>query len=223
MFSSEFFSHHGAWLALSILFGASVGAAELLARYRDEPQIVVASWPGIAYMGLNGMISAAAYGLMSYYNDRAFVGLKNDPLMVSIIAGFGSMLVMRSKLFSFKTEGGETFAVGPDVVLSTFLRSVDRRIDRNRSSPRQKLVYDSVKLLKDPVKAPDFIRISLASYQNLSDAEKAELNDIILKVQANTTLPAQLQLMAICFGLLNVTGEKNFQALMQQLKEFLDS
>jgi len=218
-----FLSEHGVWLLLSVIFGASVGAAELVARYRDEPQIVVTSWPGLFYMSLNGLISAAAYGLVVYYNDRIFVGLKSDRLMTSIVAGFGSMLVMRSKLFSFKTEGGDTFAVGPDVVLSTFLRSMDRRIDRNRSSPRQKLVYESVKKLNDPSRAPDFIRISLASYQNLSDAEKAELDGIIREVKSKTDLPPQLQVMAICFGLLNVTGEKNFEALMAQLKEFLDS
>lgn len=206
-----------------MIFGASVGAAELLGRYRDEPQVVVASLPGFAYMSLNALISAAAYGLLVYYQGKVFVGLQNDLLMTSIVAGFGSMLVMRSKLFSFKTEGGESFAVGPDAVLSTFLRSVDRRIDRNRSSPRQKLVYDSVKTLRNPVRAPDFIRISLASYQNLSDSEKATLNDIILKVKGQADLPPQLQLMAICFGLLNVAGEKNFEALMIQLKEFLDA
>src|SRR5258708_189985 len=103
-----FLSQHGIWLLLTMAFGASVGAAELLARYRDEPQVVVSSAPGLLYMGLNALISAAAYGLLVHYNNRILVGLQSDPLMRSIVAGFGSMLIMRSKLFSFKTEGGDT-------------------------------------------------------------------------------------------------------------------
>jgi hypothetical protein len=220
---NEILSQHGGWLILSIAFGVSVGAAELLGRYRDEPQLAVASLPGFGYLLLNGLISGIAYGLLVYYKDKIFVGLQNDRLLTSIIAGFGSMLVMRSKLFSFKTEGGETFAVGPDVVLSTFLRSVDRRIDRNRSAPRQKLVYDSVKTVRNPSLAASFIITSLASYQNLSDSEKSTLSDIIQKVQGQADLPPQLKLMAICFGLLNVAGEGNFKSLMEQLKEYSDN
>jgi hypothetical protein len=220
---NEILSQHGGWLILSIAFGVSVGAAELLGRYRDEPRLAVASGPGFWYLLLNGLISGIAYGLLVHYNDKIFVGLQNDRLLTSIVAGFGSMLVMRSKLFSFKTEGGETFAVGPDAVLSTFLRSVDRRIDRNRSAPRQKLVYDSVKTLRNPSLAASFIITSLASYQNLSDSEKATLSDIIQKVQGQADLPPQLKLMAICFGLLNVAGESNFKSLMEQLKEYSDN
>ena len=220
---NEILSQHGGWLLLSIAFGVSVGAAELLGRYRDEPQLAVASGPGFAYLLLNGLISGIAYGLLIHYNDKIFSGLQNDRLLTSIVAGFGSMLVMRSKLFSFKTEGGETFAVGPDAVLSTFLRSVDRRIDRNRSAPRQKLVYDSVKTIRNPSLAANFLITSLASYQNLSDSEKATLSDIIKKVQGQADLPPQLKLMAICYGLLNVAGESNFKSLMEQLKEYSDN
>lgn len=220
---NEILSQHGGWLILSIAFGVSVGAAELLGRYRDEPQLAVASGPGFAYLLLNGLISGLAYGLLVHYNDKIFVGLQHDRLLTSIVAGFGSMLVMRSKLFSFKTEGGETFAVGPDAVLSTFLRSADRRIDRNRSAPRQKLVYDSVKTIRNPSLAASFLITSLASYQNLSDSEKATLSDIIQKVQGQADLPPQLKLMAICYGLLNVAGESNFKSLMEQLKEYSDN
>lgn len=220
---NEILFQHGGWLLLSIAFGLLVGAAELLGRYRDEPQLAAASIPGVAYMMLNGLISGLAYGLLVYYQDKIFVGLRNDPLLTSIIAGFGSMFVMRSKLLSFKTEGGETFAFGPDAVLSTFLRSVDRRIDRNRSGPRQALVYESVKTLKNPARALDFIQASLPSYQNLSDAEKGTLSDIIQKVKGEADLPPQLKLMAVSFGLLNVAGENNFNSLMKQLKEYSDN
>ena len=192
---STFFLQPGfVFLLLSILFGISVGAAEVIARYRDEPFLATISGPGVSYLILNGLISAAAYGILVYYKGKIFPVLEEDGLLTSIVAGFGSMIVMRSKLFNFKTEGGEEYAVGPDAVISTFLKSVDRRIDRNRSSARQKLVYEEIHQIKYPSKAPEFLRISLASYQNLSDAEKKELNDVILNLQAGNLDP-QLKLM----------------------------
>lgn len=210
------------FVTLSILFGVSVGAAEVIARYRDEPFIATFSGPGLSYLVLNGLISAAAYGLLVYYKGKIFPGLGEDGLLTSIVAGFGSMIVMRSKLFNFKTEGGEEYAIGPDAIISTFLKSVDRRIDRNRSSARQKLVYEEVRQIKDPSKAPEFLRISLASYQNLSDAEKKELNDVLLKLQAENLDP-QLKLMAMGFGFLNISGQANFSGLMKQLKSYLET
>jgi hypothetical protein len=207
---------------LSMLFGVLVGAAEIIARYRDEPFAATFSRPGISYLALNGVISAAAYFLLVYYDKSILPGLAGDRLLTSIVAGFGSMIVMRSKLFSFKTEGGEDYAIGLDAVLSTFLMSVDRRIDRNRSSKRQKLVYEEVAKISDLSKAPDFLRISLASYQNLSDAEKKELDDVILKLQAENLDP-RLKLMAMGFGFLNISGEANFKELMKQLKSYVDS
>jgi hypothetical protein len=86
------------------------------------------------------------------------------------------MIVMRSKLFNFKTEKGEEYAVGPDAVVSTFLASVDRKIDRGRSLRRQQIVFEKTALITDPGRVPDFLRTSLASYQNLSGAEKADLD-----------------------------------------------
>lgn len=217
-----FFRPSFVFLMLSMLFGALVGAAEVMARYRDEPFAATFSWPGLSYLALNGFISAAAYGLLVYYKGEIFPGLGEDGLLTSIVAGFGSMVVMRSKLFNFKTEGGEEYAIGPDAVTSTFLKSVDRGIDRNRSSARQKLVYEEVRQIKDPSKAPEFLRISLASYQNLSDAEKKELNDILLKLQAENLDP-QLKLMAMGFGFLNIGGQRNFSELMKQLKKYLET
>ncbi len=108
--------------------------------------------------------------------------------MRSLVAGFGAMIVMRSKLFNFKTQSGEEFAIGPDAVLSTFLSSVDRNIDRNRSRRRQRIVIDSSAQIADPISAPAFLRTSLASYQNLSAAEKKDVDDVIHGVIGNKDL-----------------------------------
>jgi hypothetical protein len=217
-YSHSFFAQHP-YPLLSMLLGIFVGAAEIISRYRDEPFGATFSPPGIVYLALNGTIAAAAYGFLINYKGAIFPGL-TDPLLVSIVAGFGAMIVMRSKLFNFKTEGGEDFAIGPDAVISTFLSSVDRKIDRFRSSLRQEVVYEETVKIVNPMNASGFFRTSIASYQNLSDAEKGELDSLVKEVLANNELGPRLKLMAIGFGFLNIYGEKNYKALMDQLKKY---
>ena len=215
-FGHSFFAQHP-YPFLSMLFGIFVGAAEVISRYRDEPFGATFSPPGIVYLALNATIAAAAYGFLINY--KIFPGL-TDPLLISIVAGFGAMVVMRSKLFNFKTEGGEDFAIGPDAVISTFLSSVDRKIDRFRSSLRQEVIYEETVKIENPLNAAGFFRTSIASYQNLSDAEKGELDTLVKEVLANNELGPRLKLMAIGFAFLNIYGEKNYKALMDQLKKY---
>jgi len=208
--------------SLSMLFGVVTGAAEVVARYRDEPFAATFSVPGACYLALNGIISGSAYAILTKYKDKVLPGMTDD-LLRSIVAGFGAMVIMRSKLFNFKTEGGEEYAIGPDAVLSTFLSSVDRKIDRYRSLRRQQIVYQKAAGVTNPVAAPAFLRTSLASYQNLGAAEKRDLDTAIQQIVADSNLEPRLKLMAICFGLLNVCGERNFSDLMELLQKYQQS
>ncbi len=207
------------WAA--VFFGMLVGASEIISRYRDEPGAALFSLPGLVYLAINGFLSGAAFGLLRYYRESLFPTIKDDLLMTSIIAGFGAMVVMRSKIFSFKTSGGEEFAVGPDAVITIFLRSVDRAIDRWRSINRQRLVFRSTQNLAYSPSVTDFFKGSLAAYQNLSEDEKSVLKGIIEEVAQRATLDPQLKLMAMAFGFLNISGEGNFTELMADLRAFL--
>jgi len=215
-----FLTQHYLYLILSIVFGGLVGASEIASRYRDEPFLAIFSLPGRVYLVFNGLVSAFAYFLLQHYKDKIFPGVGNDILLASVIAGFGSMVVLRSKLFSFKTENGETFSVGPDAAVSTLLSSVDRNIDRYRSFDRQSLVFRETTRIGKPKDAPVFLRTFLASYQNLTDTEKKQLNEAIDKIVERTDLDDQLKLMAISFGFLNISGDANFKALMALVDEF---
>lgn len=206
------------YLFLCAGFGASVGAAEILSRYKDEPFIAIVSPPGRRYLALNAGMSLAAFYLLFHFHDTILI---DDPLTMSIVAGFGAMVVMRSKIFNFKTEKGETYAVGPDAVLSTFLTSVDRQIDRYRASRRQDLVYEETQSVIDPQSAPEFLKTFLVSYQNLSNDERAFVDSEIKRIYEGTDFKSpRLKFMVIAFGFLNIMGEKNFKALIDQLKKY---
>ncbi|HEY3027374.1 MAG TPA: hypothetical protein VGJ55_14585 [Pyrinomonadaceae bacterium] len=215
-----FFAVHHVYIILTVVFGALVGASEIASRYRDEPFLAIVSLPGRVYLTFNGLVSAAAYYLLIHYKDKIFPGLGDDLLLASMVAGFGSMVIMRSKLFNFKTENGESYSVGPDAVVSTLLSTVDRNIDRYRSFDRQALVYKETTRIGKPSEAPVFLRTFLASYQNLSEKEKTELNKTIDDILKRTDLDDNLKLMAISFGFLNISGDANFKALMELLDQF---
>lgn len=220
-FSFKEFDQQYPYLLLTIIFGAFVGAAEIASRYRDEPFLSIISPPGRTYLAFNATISLAAFCLLARY--PRFFGFSvetRDFLIMSVVAGFGAMVVMRSKLFNFKNDKGDAYAVGPDAIINIFLSSVDRNVDRYRSFDRQALVYQETSKINRPAEAPVFIKTFLASYQNLSEDEKREFSEIIESVVAQEDLSDQLKLMAISFGFLNISGDTNFKALMELLRRY---
>jgi hypothetical protein len=204
-------------------FGALVGVSELISRYRDEPYVAVSSKYGLVYIAINSVISAFALGLLRRYSDKVFPSLKDDPLLMSCVAGFGAMVVMRSKLFTLKTPTGEEVAVGPDAAITNFLRSVDRAVDRSRSRKRQALIFEMTRNLAFDVRVSDFFKGHLVAYQNLTNDEKSEISKIIDDVKQRSDLDPQLKLMAISFGFLNISGEEGYRELMTHLKKFVES
>ena len=207
------------WLA--VLFGILVGGAEILSRYQDEPWEALGSIPGLFYLLINGTISAAAYWLIQHYEAKLFPALAGDRFLTSVIAGFGAMAVMRSKLFTFKTAGGTEVAIGPDAVITIFLQAVDRAIDRQRAAQRQTLVWETVQDIVYSSAVPNFFQGSLQAYQNLSAPEKATLASVIKEVDTKAELKPHLKLMTLGYGFLNISGEENYRQLMTNLRVFL--
>jgi hypothetical protein len=66
-----------------------------------------------------------------------------------------------------------------------------------------------------------FTALTSSPYQNLTSAEKAKINDDIATCYASPELPTPLlKFMAVAFGFLNIMGEKNFRALISNLKAY---
>src|ERR1700742_4465686 len=109
------------WSITATIFGMLVGLSEILSRYRDEPLLACATAPGIAYLVLNGILSLAAFMIMQMYPGQIFPALTKDLFMTAIVAGFGAMVVFRSKLFTFRSPDGKDYSIGPAIVLETAL------------------------------------------------------------------------------------------------------
>jgi hypothetical protein len=216
----EGMQHHGGFACLAGVFGGIVGASELLSRYRDEPMRALATVAGASYVYLNALVSALTYGLLTRYADGLLPGLADDPLMTSIVAGFGAMAILRSKFFTLRTASGESISVGPDAAISAFLDAADRGVDRARASQRLALVFGEASKVQRADGGPDFMEISIAALQNLSDEDKTRFVNRIESVRGSA-YTAQLKLQALCYELLTLIGERNFVDLMNNLQGYI--
>jgi hypothetical protein len=76
--------------------------------------------------------------------------------------------------------------------------------------------------VENPATAPDFLRSFLVSYQNLSNQERLEIDGEIRNIyenQADLRSP-RLKFMTVAFGFVNIMGENNFKALVEQLRKY---
>ena len=148
-----------------------------------------------------------------------------------IVSGFGAMAGLRSKLFVFRSDDGKDIPIGPDLVIGSVLRIVDRKIDRLRAARRQQLVFELAKRIaavmgseSDFDNPNSFVIISLASFQNLSTEEKQQI--VIKSEELRQQLkgkPSLFKAMVLGFVVLDIAGEENFRAIMQDLEEYLRS
>ena len=71
----------------------------------------LASTPASIYLLLNAAVSGLVYGLLTRYSGTLIPSLADDPLMRSVVAGFGAMAILRTKFFTYRTEGGEEVGI----------------------------------------------------------------------------------------------------------------
>lgn len=130
--------------------GMITALAEIIGKFRDEPLKAFRTKEAVGYHVLNGCISAFALWVF-VLNDVPF-GTSLEKLNTVIIAGLGSMLIMRSRLFAIKV-GGEEVALGPEQVIKIYFRFMETAIDRKRAQSRitfvkavmSNIAFDTVK------------------------------------------------------------------------------
>jgi hypothetical protein len=205
------------FVLLSAALGAAVGTSELVSRYRDEPMKAIRSAPALTYIALNALVSACIYGLLTHYAKTLIPALAKDPLMRSITAGFGAMAILRSKFFTIRTAQGEEVGIGPDAAVSAFLSTADRGVDRMRAQRRLDLVFESANRMPRHENVKDYIKVALLSFQNLADRDKLNKDIEAIYNDGRSYPNLQLKLQAICYTILVVLGEYNFNKLINNL------
>lgn len=205
--------------ALCFILGSAAGFTEIVTRYRDEPLRAAFNRFGLFYMVINGLLSLSALGLLLRY-PNLFPKVAGDKLMTAIVAGTAAMTLLRSKLFTFRTDAGADIPIGPVVIVDTLLRVFDRKIDRWRSTRRQGLVLTELADFDDFEFAARYIVSSLLSFQNLSQQEKMEIAEVIGQYRVGfADWPPIPKTMAAGYALLNIAGEENFTQVIDGMKK----
>jgi hypothetical protein len=198
-----------------------VGLSEILTRYRDEPLLAAATAPGMSYLAMNGIISISAFALLRYYSTQIFPSIKDDLFLTSVVAGFGGMIVFRSKLFSFKSSDGKEYPIGPAIVLDTVLKTIDSKIDRRRATQRQTRVFNSMGEINDFPGTADYMYTALFSFQNLSQDDIKQIRDIIQQYRSDTKYSDTLKILGLGFAFLTIAGDTNFDVVVENLKTYI--
>lgn len=210
-----------AWAFATFVFGASVGLSEILSRYRDEPLLATATNAGVSYLAFNGIISMVAFGVLRKYPAKIFPALQGDLFLTAVVAGFGAMVIFRSKLFTFKSSDGNEYPIGPAIVLDTILKMIDSKIDRRRATERQTRVFNALVDINDFPKTADYFEASLLSFQNLSQDDKTQISTTINQYRTTAKWPDKLKGLGLGFAFLTIAGEANFDLVIENLKKYV--
>ena len=204
----------------TFLFGALVGLAEILSRYRDEPTLAAGTMAGISYLVFNGTISVVAFAILRAYPDKILPAVSSDLFLCAVAAGFGAMVIFRSKLFTFKSADGNEYPIGPAIVLDTILKMIDSKIDRRRATDRQTRVFNAMFAIKDFPNVADYIGASLLSFQNLSAEDKKQIGSLINEYKTSSW-PDSLKNIGLGFAFLTLAGEANFDIVVSNIKTYI--
>jgi hypothetical protein len=141
-----------------------------------------------------------------------------------VAAGFGAMALLRTRLAVVKSAEGKEISIGPDLVITVLLETVDRYIDRGRARIRQGLIEQSLPDLRTLAEKGDFLdayqylAASLYAFQNLSDELRSTLTTMRDQYE-ELKVPLDIKLMALGFVFLTVVGERHFDAVLGNAKK----
>lgn len=168
-----------AWLAtafLSVLFAS----AELFSRFKDEPFFIFKRSPAVLYILFH---TAMALGTLLLITRTDVFGHGQDTewYKAVLVAGLGSAALLRSKLFNVTVQGKEV-AIGPEMIVSVFLETLQSKIDRDRSLARKEVVEQCMEHV-DFTKAGNYVLTTVvAARQAASPEETRKLMDGLQKI-----------------------------------------
>lgn len=200
----------GGWyLAAAAGIGAFVGVTEIIARYRDAPVRALGALPAWIYVGVNaGAPLAALWSIQVFEWTFGFDGpqeAQTAELVQVLAAGFGSMALFRSSLFTVRA-GDTDVGIGPAGLLQILLDAADRAVDRERANPRAEavaVIMRGVSFEKAYAALPVFC---FELMQNVSVEEQERFGDKVNRLVAADIAP-EIKTLSLGLALMNVVGE----------------
>lgn len=195
-------SDHPAYFYVFLLGGATA-FAEIISKFSSEPLKALKTPHAFVYHVLNGGIAVFALKVIYLYGAAGATQL--DQVKNVVVAGLGSMLIMRSKLFNIKVSG-EDVSFGPEQIIKIFFRFMEDAIDRVRARYRIEFVKTILKNIHfDSVYEYSLTMLSAA--QALDEDRKEACRKKIMDIRTGETQDVQLRSYTLGFILMNEMGE----------------
>ena len=191
------------------LLGMITAFAEIIGKFRDEPLKSLQTPQAVLYHLLNGAISV--FALKVYYLTFGEPATQMDQIKAVTTAGFGSMLLMRSKFFNAKV-GDQDISFGPEQIIKVFLSFMERAIDRVRAQSRVEFVRAKFTNLRFETVKP-YCDSMLDAAQLLDDRDA--LGKALKEIGGDGTLDTQLKSYRLGFLLLDRMGEDFVSKLIE--------
>ncbi len=205
------------WVAAG-LFGALIGAGEIISQFRDEPDDALRTVPALGYMLFNALASLFALAIIRVFGWT--MGVQN-PAMAGwaqvVVAGFGAMALLRASIFNVR-DGEKVITIGPSRFLEIVLASVKDSVDRKRAEQRGVAVSDIMQNV-------DFEKawVALPAYcfgllQNLPQEEQDKFGKKIALL-SNAPMSGRVKSLLLGLSLMNLVGEKVLATAVRNLDE----
>lgn len=193
--------------------GIATAFAEILGKFPDEPVKALTTPHALGYLLLNGVIAVFALYVLSITLQESTIDQPAERLGLVASAGFGSMMIMRSKLFNLKV-GGEEVAFGPEQVILVYFRWMESAIDRARAKSRIEFVRQVMRDI-DFDRVHEYCLTMLDAAQRLEPSVRSELDASITEL-VKAEVDRRHKAYRLGFLLINTMGEEFVRELFEQ-------
>jgi hypothetical protein len=188
----------------TFLLGFITAFTEILGKFKDEPLRALETIQGFLYHVFNGAVAAFSFYMLQVF-DAVALTTESDRVKAVFFAGLGSMVIMRSKLFTARIND-EDVAIGPEQVIKVFFHFMEQAIDRVRAQARIDLVKTVMKNL-DCTQLCAYSQTMIDSAMALSADDRLKLKQQIMNIVKENPEQPQLKSYRLGFLLLDEMGE----------------
>ena len=158
-------------------------------------------------------VTVAAVATMEWVTVAAVAALE-----WMAVAGFGSAALLHAKLVNINVSQGREVALGPEIIVQTFLNVIDQELDRARA----KIRFDSVHELMEGI---DFekakTRLTSQIYQAMQQITEEQVQVVMERVREidqTSNLDSQDRSYLLGFVLLDLVGEKFLREIVPRYR-----
>jgi hypothetical protein len=140
-----------------------------------------------------------------------------DGAKLAVVAGFGSLAVLRTSLMKLRVNSGDDISVGPAVIIEQLLSVVDRSVDRHLAQHRATIASELASRIDFDRDRTSLVSLCLVLLQNPSATEQQQMTSVSQALAGRTDLPASIKAISLLLALLGLVGETVLREAVEQV------